>query len=139
VKTKDQCLAQCQKEYSQWRDEHALWLVEIKKWRRDEQQALALLFRLEQALPDCKSLLDQHYKMIMAHEDRLDTHKKRLAAYQRKDMDDKHYTELMDEHRHEADLHAGAKEAHAKFGAKITATVSDLSHLVRLFLADKEA
>jgi len=139
MKAKDQCLARCQKEHEQWRAEHASWLAEIKKWRRNEQQALALLFRLEQALPDYRMLLDQHHDEIRDHEGRLDAHKKRLTEYQRKDMDEAHYAELMDAHRHDEEQHARVEQLHADLRLKITAAMSELSHLASLLIVDKEA
>lgn len=112
-----------------------MWLADIKKWRRQEQQVLAILFSLEQALPDYRVQLDKHHYAIDEHEKELEYHRKELSEYQQKDVNDKQFTELMNAHRHEAKRHAKTNQMHADFRLKHLAAMTELSRLSKIILA----
>jgi len=129
---------ECQKELNRWRAEHAVWLTDIKKWKRQEQQVLVALFKLEQAMPDHGRLLNEHADAIRKHEKKLDDIKKHLAKYQDMDIDDKTYAEWMNTQMQGREQHAEVEHKHAEMRLNHLAAMSELSVLAKLLIPDKE-
>jgi len=138
MNTKHQHLMEFQKEFGQWRTEHIAWLADIKEWRSQEQQVLALLFKLEQAMPNHRIILNEHADAIRNHEKNLDGHKKHLGEYKKMDVDGKRYVRMMDTHRKGREQHAEVARKHAEMRLKHLAAMSEISNLAKLLLPDEE-
>ncbi len=58
-------------ENEQWHRDHELWAEEVKLWQHESERLVAMLYRIERAIPDHSSLLEQHKSLIEEHEQRV--------------------------------------------------------------------
>lgn len=58
-------------ENEQWHRDHALWTEEAQRWQHETERLVAMLYRIERAIPDHSSLLDKHKSMVEMHEQRV--------------------------------------------------------------------
>jgi len=138
MNAKHERLMECQKELNRWRAEHAAWLADIKKWKRQEQRVLVLLFELERAMPNQRIILNEHADTIRKHEKTLNGYKKYLVEYHKMDIDDKRYAEMMDMHRKSKEQHVKVARKHAEMRLKHLAAISEISNLAKVLLPDGE-
>lgn len=130
-------LRQCIEEHKGWHAEHADWIKDVGKWRQQEQHALALLFRLEQAIPHHSAQLRAHVDAIDAHEKRLKAHDERLAELQVKSGDGTACPdELMALHAEEEERHGRIAKAHADFQREYRAAMDEIKRLAKQLLAE---
>ncbi|TCK17993.1 hypothetical protein DFR30_1252 [Thiogranum longum] len=120
------------REVKKWRSEHDTWLEDVEKWRREERYLKLLLFRMERALPDEGSSLDEHARRVKDHVQRVGAYEKRLQALMKKgnpysDIDDT----LLEEHRLQKNLHLQERERHASFRNSHEAAMFELTRLTR--------
>lgn len=58
-------------ENAQWHRDHAVWAEEVRQWQHETERLVAMLYRVERAIPDHSSLLEKHNALIETHEQRV--------------------------------------------------------------------
>jgi len=133
-KANEKPLRQCREEYALWRADHAAWLVDVRQWRRQEQQALALLFSMEQAMPGHRPMLDRHEQRIREHESMLNACESMIAELQAGHVHDDRYAGFVDEHARAGARHDEVNRMHDEMERKHSAAMSGLKKLAARML-----
>ncbi len=131
-------LKQCQRERDQWQRECATWLAEIKRWRREEQKILGLLFNLEHAIPDYRKLLDVHFDTIRTHEKGLGDFEAHLLDCHLNGLERTQYQTLLTGYQLHARQHTRVKKAHMELQSKTKAAMAEQLQLTRALITALE-
>mgnify|MGYP000468059266 FL=1 len=62
-------------ENQHWHEDHLQWIADIELWQQETHRLVALLYKLEKAIPEHSSKLQQHLVLIEKHE-------KKITQYQ---------------------------------------------------------
>ena len=58
-------------ENQHWHEDHLHWIADIEQWQQETHRLVALLYRLEKAIPEHTSKLQQHLVLIEKHEQKI--------------------------------------------------------------------
>jgi hypothetical protein len=123
---------QLHQEHADWSAEHAAWEGDLANWRREQQDALAVLTQLRDALARHADDLEAHAASIAEHEGLIEAHEDRLAS---EDSEQHGVLDRLLEHRHDREFvsHGAQRERHAELGARHAALAEALTALRRLY------
>lgn len=54
-----------------WHKDHMQWIADIELWQKETHRLVALLYRLEKAIPEHSSKLQKHLDLIEQHEQKI--------------------------------------------------------------------
>ncbi|WP_299872854.1 hypothetical protein [uncultured Cocleimonas sp.] len=97
-------------EHTQWSSDHGLWLAEVEIWKKEHAEALGKLAKIEKAIAQHSTLLDEHVQVIKAHEARDHEHEEVLAKAEHDPTS--HVFEVKEDE--EAAVHAQEKQEHTQ-------------------------
>lgn len=99
-----------------WHQDHARWLQEIQHWQHETHRLVALLYKLEKALPEYSSRLDKHIASIQQHEHEVVHYECGIDEH---NLDSGPIQQVMEQqlsfHQDFADLHAKMSRQHEAF------------------------
>jgi len=58
-------------EKQHWHEDHLHWIADIEQWQQETHRLVALLYRLEKAIPEHASKLQRHLVLIEKHEQKI--------------------------------------------------------------------
>ena len=119
-----------------WRGEHEAWISEVQKWRREQEEAVVLLHKLDRAIPNHGAALQEHFDTIKAHEDQLMAHDDALNYISAGNMGDDEYKRLVESHQEGALRHDQMREKHKTFHRVHQTAMKELRNLVKELRAD---
>lgn len=120
------------KKHSQWRTEHADWLRDVDLWRREQELAEVMLFKLDRALPNHVATLREHAMAIQAHEQQLQAQEQLLAACLSGHGEEKQYAELARIHHQGREKHETMRQRHQKIQHTHHEAMKELKRITRL-------
>jgi len=117
-----------------WHREHAVWAEEVNQWQHETERLVALMYRLERAIPDYPSLIEHHTKLIASHEQRviayecgLDEHcLKTCTDYKTPEQQQRFHRELSELHETTRLEHERLKQLYIKEMKNFRALLLDL-------------
>jgi hypothetical protein len=121
-----------------WHKDHIRWIADIKLWQQETHRLVALLYRLEKAIPEHSSKLQAHLALIEKHE-------QKITQYQRER--DQRYLEVEPdfvsiERQHEfykawSKLHEETKQQHAELKQSYVTEMDSFRDLAKALLAEE--
>ena len=120
------------KKHTQWRNEHADWLKDVDLWRREQELAEVMLFKLDRALPSHIATLRDHAMAIQNHERQLQTQEQLLAACLSGHGEEKQYIELMKIYRQGMEKHENMRQKHQKIQRIHSEAMKELKRITHL-------
>jgi hypothetical protein len=124
-------------EHSQWNSEHDLWLDEIELWKKDHEQAIIKLAKIEKAMKQHSTSMIEHAQAIKVHAKTEHEHEKTMANTEQdlssellKEADDKvallHQKERQI-HKQQSKLHSALKTHHFKTMAMVNMLYKEIN------------
>jgi hypothetical protein len=126
-----------EKQNQHWHEEHVQWIADIELWQEETHRLVALLYRLEKAIPEHSSKLQDHLALIEKHE-------QKITQYQ--GGRDQRYLEVESdfvsiERQHEiykalSKLHEEIKQQHAGLKQSYVTEMDSFRDLAKALLAE---
>jgi hypothetical protein len=126
-----------EKQNQHWHEEHVQWIADIELWQQETHRLVALLYRLEKAIPEHSSKLQDHIALIEKHE-------QKITQYQGgpdQQYLDKEPDFISIERQHEfykalSKLHEETKQQHAELKHSYVTEMEDFRDLAKALLAE---
>mgnify|MGYP001034689609 CR=1 FL=1 len=106
-------------DYRQWDYVHSTWRVDIERWRREHESALAQLAKLQEIIRLHGDALNSHAEAVERHHQSLQDNARAMSEYQSQGGGEgvqqrmaSHHNELAEQHEAQRDAHERIKKYH---------------------------
>ena len=122
-----------------WHEEHVQWIADIDLWQQETHRLVALLYRLEKAIPEHSSILQEHLALIEKHEQKITEYQSgRNRRYLETESDFVSVERQQEFHKALSKLHKETKLQHTKLKQSYVTEMDNFRDLAKALLAEAD-